>query len=67
MSVWIHPDRRSCIPLHPIRKSNEFECELVCAGELRETIQNIFPTVHLGDGKTFANIIAYIGSLKYDI
>lgn len=63
----MHPDLRSTKPLHPIKKETSFECELVCVAELRVMMKILFPTVDLGDGKTFATIISHLNNVKADL
>lgn len=64
INVWIHPDFRSVKPLHPIKKETDFECELECVGELKNLVKTILPTIDMGDGRTFGNVIAHLNFMK---
>lgn len=50
-----------------MKKDTDFESELACAGEVKNIVKLLFPTVDLGNGRTFANIIAYIEGIKLEL
>lgn len=67
LSVWIHPDVRMTKCLHPIIKNTEYEMEVEFINNLKLILKYFFPTIFLGNGKTFTSVLIHINELKLQL
>ena len=64
VQFWIHPDKRSKKPLHPIKNNSRFEAKKLFYCEIKTLLKKLFPTIPQPFGSSYIDLLINVRQLK---